>query len=86
MMAKLHERQHEFAVRTAIGAGRLRPVRQYLAESFVIALAGAPLGAALGVVRHGLAAAVLPPPEHGDRALCSSRTTPSSSSPPPWPS
>ena len=34
MMSKLHERQHEFAVRTAIGAGRLRLVRQYLAESF----------------------------------------------------
>jgi predicted permease len=47
MMAKLHERQHEFAVRTAIGAGRLRLMRQYLAESFVIALAGAALGAAL---------------------------------------
>ncbi|PYQ46676.1 MAG: hypothetical protein DMF77_00060 [Acidobacteria bacterium] len=47
MMSKLHERQHEFAVRTAIGAGRLRLVRQYLAESFVIAVAGAALGAAL---------------------------------------
>jgi putative ABC transport system permease protein len=47
MMSKLHERQHEFAVRTAIGAGRVRLVRQYLAESFVIALAGAALGAAI---------------------------------------
>jgi len=47
MMSKLHERRHEFAVRTAIGAGRARLVRQYLAESFVIALAGAALGAAL---------------------------------------
>jgi len=46
MMSKLHEREHEFAVRTAIGAGRLRLARQYLAESFVIALAGAALGAA----------------------------------------
>jgi predicted permease len=46
MMSKLHERRHEFAVRTAIGAGRLRLVRQYLAESFVIAAAGAALGAA----------------------------------------
>jgi putative ABC transport system permease protein len=45
MMSKLHERQHEFAVRTAIGAGRLRLVRQCLAESFVIALSGAALGA-----------------------------------------
>ncbi len=46
MLSKLHERQHEFAVRTAIGAGRVRLMRQYLTESFVIALAGAALGAA----------------------------------------
>jgi predicted permease len=46
MMSKLHEREHEFAVRTAIGAGRVRLIRQYLAESFVIAAAGAVLGAA----------------------------------------
>jgi predicted permease len=45
MMSKLHERQHEFAVRTAIGAGRRRLIRQYLAESFVISVAGAALGA-----------------------------------------
>jgi predicted permease len=54
MMSKLHERQHEFAVRTAIGAGRLRLVRQYLAESFVIALAGAALGAAIAWYGTGL--------------------------------
>jgi predicted permease len=45
MLAKLHGRQHEFAVRIAIGAGRARLMRQYLTESFVIALAGAALGA-----------------------------------------
>jgi predicted permease len=46
MLSKLHERQHEFAVRTAIGAGRTRLTRQYLTESFVIAAVGAGLGAA----------------------------------------
>lgn len=46
MLSKLHERQREFAVRTAIGAGSLRLARQYLTESFVIAFAGAALGAA----------------------------------------
>ena len=46
MLSKLHERQHEFAVRTAIGAGRTRLMRQYLTESLVIALVGAGLGAA----------------------------------------
>ena len=45
MLSKLHERQHEFAVRTAIGAGRSRLMRQYLTESFVIAFTGAGLGA-----------------------------------------
>ncbi len=43
MMSKVHARQREFAVRTAIGAARWRLIRQYLMESFVIALAGAAL-------------------------------------------
>jgi predicted permease len=47
MLSKLHERQHEFAVRTAIGAGSLRLGRQYLTESSLIAVAGAALGAAV---------------------------------------
>jgi predicted permease len=54
MMSKIHERQHEFALRTAIGAGRVRLVRQYLTESFVIALAGAALGAAFAWYGSGL--------------------------------
>ena len=45
MLSKVYSRQHEFAVRTAIGAARWRLIRQYLTESFVIALAGAALGA-----------------------------------------
>jgi predicted permease len=43
MMSKVYARQREFAVRTAIGAARWRLIRQYLMESFVIALAGAGL-------------------------------------------
>jgi predicted permease len=46
MMSKMYARQHEFAVRSAIGAGRWRLMRQYLTESAVIALAGAALGGA----------------------------------------
>lgn len=46
MMSKVYARQREFAVRTAIGAARWRLVRQYLLESFVIALAGAALAGA----------------------------------------
>ena len=45
MMSKVYSRRQEFAVRTAIGAARWRLIRQYLTESFVIALAGAVLGA-----------------------------------------
>jgi predicted permease len=45
LLSKVHQRQHEFAVRRAIGAPAGRLVRQYLTESFVIALAGAALGA-----------------------------------------
>jgi predicted permease len=45
MMSKVYARQREFAVRTAIGAARWRLIRQYLIESFVIALAGAALAA-----------------------------------------
>ncbi len=47
MISRIHERRHEFAVRSAIGAGRWRLMRQYLTESFVIAAAGAALGALL---------------------------------------
>ena len=46
MMSKVYARRQEFAVRTAIGAARWRLIRQYLTESFVIALVGAALGAA----------------------------------------
>jgi predicted permease len=45
MMARITARQREFAVRSAVGASAYRLVRQYLTESFVIALAGSALGA-----------------------------------------
>lgn len=54
MMSKVYARQREFAVRTAIGAARWRLVRQYLTESFLIALGGAALGAAAAWYGTGL--------------------------------
>jgi putative ABC transport system permease protein len=41
-------RRHETSVRFALGAGRMRVVRQFLAESLLIAAAGCAVGIALG--------------------------------------
>jgi putative ABC transport system permease protein len=46
--ARLLERQRELAIRTAIGAGRLRLVRQLFAEHLVLAAAGGAAGGVLG--------------------------------------
>ena len=47
LLARGAERQHELAVRAAIGANRLRMIRQLLTESLGIAVAGAGLGVLL---------------------------------------
>ena len=72
LLARAERRRRELAIRAALGASRLRIVRQSLAESLVIAIAAAAVGLGIAMWLTDFVGSVAPP----DMALPVSASTP----------